>query len=107
MTHWLRTVVRICSTALFLGFSAVLLALFLPGNWKALSIQTGSMEPVLSPGDLIIVRKQPVAAYNPGDIVTFINPGNRSQTVTHRILEKADGPYRSVFTTKGDANPAA
>ncbi len=107
MPKWLRTTVRISSTALFIAASAVLLALFLPGSLKILSVQTGSMEPVLSPGDLIIVRKQPVANYRPGDVITFINPADRSQTITHRIVERADGPYRSVFTTKGDANATA
>lgn len=107
MLSQLHKAVRISGAALFLGFSAVLLALFLPGNWKAMSVQTGSMEPQLSPGDLILVRRQSAADYQVGDVITFVNPAHKSQTVTHRIVEKAEGPYRTVFTTKGDANATA
>jgi len=59
-------------------------------------VTTGSMEPTISPGDVIIIRKQ--NEYNVDDIVTFKN----NSYITHRIVEKtADG-----YITKGDANNA-
>lgn len=107
MTQKLRSAGRVVITALFVSISAVMLALLLPSSWKVMSVQTGSMEPALSPGDLIVVRSLPAAEYKTGDVVTFINPADRSQTITHRVVDRADGPYRSVFTTQGDANASA
>ena len=58
-------------------------------------IITGSMEPAIMPGDMVIVHKQ--STYKPGDIVTY--QGN-SSPITHRILEKTPDGY----ITGGDAN---
>jgi len=58
-------------------------------------IVTGSMEPAVSPGDMVIVHKQ--SAYEPGDIVTY--QGNNNP-ITHRVMEKTAGGY----ITGGDAN---
>lgn len=107
MFRGIRTLVRIGTAVLFIMFSAAVLALMLPSEWRVLSVQTGSMEPVLSPGDALLVRKQPATEYKPGDIVTFINPTDRSQTITHRVVERTDGVKRSIFMTKGDANATA
>ena len=58
-------------------------------------IVTGSMEPAIMPGDMVIIRKQ--SDYAPGDVVTY--QGNH-HSVTHRILEQTPGGY----ITGGDAN---
>lgn len=107
MLRRLRTLVRFSTAALFIIFSVAVLALVLPGEWRVLSVQTGSMKPVLKPGDAVLVKKMPAREYNPGDVITFINPANRTQTITHRIVERTDGIKRSIFMTKGDANRAA
>lgn len=59
-------------------------------------ILSGSMEPGLSPGDVVIVAA--TADVAAGDIVTF-DDGNAVPT-THRVVGTADGQ----FVTKGDAN---
>lgn len=59
-------------------------------------VTTGSMEPSLSPGDLIFVKAQ--ETYELGDVVTFYDNGGA--TVTHRIMGKVSGQ----FITQGDAN---
>jgi signal peptidase len=58
-------------------------------------VLSGSMEPAISPGDVVIVASGPVAV---GDVITY-RTGNEVPT-THRIVEEVDGAYR----TKGDAN---
>lgn len=60
-------------------------------------ILSGSMEPTVSPGDVIIVDAS--AAVTVGDIVTF-DDGNTVPT-THRVVGVEDGQY----VTQGDANP--
>lgn len=64
-------------------------------------IMTGSMEPLIMPGDVVVVHRSK-EAINTNDIIMF--PANRMQ-VTHRIVavNKKDGCR--IFTTKGDANP--
>lgn len=68
---------------------------------RLLSVQSGSMVPVFRKGDLVVVRRVPARELAPGDIVTFINPANTKQTITHRIIAvRGDGSIQ----TKGDAN---
>ena len=64
-------------------------------GWSRAVILSGSMEPSMSIGDLVIVHRE--KEYRVGDIVVFDSGG---LPVTHRILEKA----QEGFVTKGDAN---
>lgn len=59
-------------------------------------VQSGSMEPAIMTGDIIIVACRP--AYGLRDVITF--RGSDGRIITHRIVEKKDG----TFATKGDAN---
>ncbi|MEG2688306.1 MAG: signal peptidase I [Clostridia bacterium] len=62
-------------------------------------VETQSMEPTLNAGKVIVsVKPSSEKKVEVGDIVTFKT--TKGQTVTHRIVEKVDGGYR----TKGD-NP--
>lgn len=63
------------------------------GYGKAVVV-TGSMEPVIKPGDMVIVREQD--AYEINDIVLY----KANSYITHRIIEKTD----NGFITQGDAN---
>ena len=58
-------------------------------------IITGSMEPAIMPGDMIILHKQ--SDYKTGDVVTY--QGNNTP-ITHRIVGIVPGGY----ITQGDAN---
>lgn len=64
------------------------------------SVETGSMEPTIKPGDLIFIREEKI--YSTGDIISFTDErGGGVTTITHRIVEiNQDGTY----VTKGDAN---
>ena len=73
---------------------------------KLFSVQTGSMIPALEPGDLTVVTRVPTDALIPGDIVTFVNPDDAKQTITHRIVELPNVMNGDRFVTKGDANNA-
>jgi signal peptidase len=62
-------------------------------------ILSGSMEPAVSPGDVVIVDAS--AAIEVNDVITFDN-GNAIPT-THRVVDVVDGQY----ITQGDANENA
>jgi signal peptidase len=59
-------------------------------------ILSGSMEPAMSPGDVVIVDAS--AAVEVGDIITFDD--GKSIPTTHRVVGVVDGQY----VTMGDAN---
>lgn len=66
-------------------------------GWGIASVQTGSMEPEIPTGSLLLIHKQ--TDYQVGDVITYLfDP--ESLTVTHRIVF-LEG---DTVTTKGDAN---
>lgn len=82
----------------------LLLASALPitGEFKFFVVESGSMEPAVHTGSVIMVK--PEKDYNIGDIITF-GPNNRVSTpTTHRIIEKKEKQGVTTFVTKGDAN---
>ena len=60
-------------------------------------VLSGSMEPALSPGDVVIVDA--AAPVRVGDVITY-RTGGDSVPTTHRVVGERDGGYE----TKGDAN---
>lgn len=72
------------------------------GNFKVLVVRSGSMEPEIKTGGIVLVK--PVAEYNVGDVITFFDVKSPRFNVTHRIVEIKDGGGQKVYVTKGDAN---
>ena len=62
-------------------------------------VGSGSMEPTIREGDLIVIRR--TGDYKDNDIITFYDP-KRQEYVTHRIIGIT--PAGEYFT-RGDANP--
>lgn len=77
-------------------------ALNIPGNYKLLVVKSGSMEPAIKTGSVVIVK--PSSDYRKGDVVTFKDPKFPKTTVTHRLYEIKDNQGKISFLTKGDAN---
>jgi len=76
----------------------------IPGNWQVYIVQSGSMEPTINTGSIVVVK--PVSEYHAGDIITFSR--NRAEIpVTHRIIELVEQNGRQQFSTRGDANKSA
>ena len=63
-------------------------------------VQSGSMEPNILIGDVVITHKQTV--YHNNDTITF-NSQEADRIVTHRIIDIKERQERQ-FITKGDAN---
>lgn len=64
-------------------------------GYSFFEIQTGSMEPVISAGDWIIVKNK--NKYKLNDIITYQQDEN---FITHRIVET----YKGTYITQGDDN---
>jgi len=70
-----------------------------------LSIQSGSMEPAINTGDLIISKKTDTKTLKEGDIISFFsNENEKVVIITHRIKEVKDNNGLISFVTKGDNN---
>lgn len=77
---------------------------FIEGSEKPLIVLSGSMTPIMLPGDVIIVKSVDPNELEVGDIVAFQPPGSRPNTlVTHRVVSLEEGK-ELFFQTKGDAN---
>lgn len=74
------------------------------GNYKILVVQSGSMEPAIHTGSVVVVW--PEKEYREGDVITFKSTASKLDSVTHRIVKIEDVGQGKVFTTKGDANNA-
>jgi signal peptidase len=70
------------------------------GGYQSFLVQSGSMEPSIMTGDIIVIQKQ--ADYIKNDVVTFHTQDNR--IVTHRIISREETNGNTRFITKGDAN---
>lgn len=73
-----------------------------------LTVLTGSMEPALAPGDLVVVRPAPADEIRVGEVITFQPVSDDPTLVTHRVTGLTTEPTGVTgFTTQGDANGAA
>ncbi len=82
-----------------LGLALSLTFLDLPINFKLFTVQSGSMEPAIHTGSLILVK--PSQDYTSNQIITF---KTGDTTTTHRIVEKIIQDDKTQYRTKGDAN---
>jgi len=95
----------------FLGYvlSAVLISfsvLSASGFMKARIVLTGSMEPVIKPGDVVLLAPTPRTQPKLGDIVSYTARRFSGESVgvfTHRII---GGDPVNGWLVKGDANPS-
>lgn len=62
-----------------------------------------SMEDVIMTGDLILVNTN-AKEYFEEDIITFRQPGQESNIITHKIVDIVDTPTGKLYTTKGVNN---
>ena len=69
-------------------------------------VTSGSMSPALSPGDVVVVRTDPVPGdgIEVGEVITF-RPRSGTTAVTHRVVDiRFDAVGDVSYVTKGDAN---
>jgi len=99
-------IVTAATTYCYHILAALLIAVVIPlgAGWHSTTIMSGSMEPALSPGDVLALADYDGSRIEPGTIIEFENQALHGATVTHRIVSiNSDGSYM----TKGDANQAA
>ncbi len=88
-----------------LGLIALLLIFSsfpIPGNFKVMTVLSGSMEPAIKMGSIVIIK--PVKDYKIGDVVTFNSDSENKIFITHRIYDTEVIGDEVYYITKGDAN---
>ncbi|GEL96747.1 signal peptidase I [Cellulomonas terrae] len=69
------------------------------------TVLTGSMEPSMPPGSLVVTRPVDPDTIDIGDVVTYQLRSNEPEVVTHRVVGVGFGTGgERVFVTRGDAN---
>lgn len=79
-----------------------------PGFPKVYIVRSSSMTPIFSMGSVVWDwPSSPHTAYRPGEIITFSNPTQPGELLTHRILTvfAPTAAHGEELQTKGDANP--
>jgi signal peptidase I len=102
---WLRPVLYGAGTVSMLMISmasSLSLWIALPWgflDWSPTLVTSGSMAPLVAPGDVVMIRPVPVDELVPNTVVLFER--GEGERVLHRIVEQLpDGTFR----TQGDAN---
>ncbi len=92
-----------------LALLVIVSALPIPGNYELRVVRSGSMEPTIHTGSVVVVK--PAASYAVEDVVMF-EGGMRDEQgkrvpVTHRIVSMHTEGRTTYYATKGDANEEA
>ena len=71
---------------------------------RSFAVLSGSMEPVLATGDIVVDEPIGPRQVRVGDVVTFSDPERPGRRITHRVRSVRFAGARARFVTKGDAN---
>ncbi|GAB3988558.1 signal peptidase I [Nocardioides marmoraquaticus] len=102
-----RTVARVsaCRSLLTLVLTMLVLAVLpLAVGWTPRVIMSGSMEPSIHTGDVVVTRPVDGSEIGRGTVLTSVDPDKPGKTRTHRMVERDED---GMVVTKGDANPDA
>jgi signal peptidase I len=70
-------------------------------SWQAMVVMTGSMEPRIQPGDVIVVQPAAPATLKVGEVIVVRDPSRPGHLLSHRVVGvRPDG----AVITRGDAN---
>lgn len=102
-----KVILKLINFALIFGFLTIAVGIAymtIPafGN-KTLIVRTGSMEPTIGVGSMIVVRGGE-DFYKQGDIIAFKSEKNPNTIITHRIDSVSKSGNSATYKTKGDAN---
>src|ERR1700712_5197156 len=70
-------------------------------GWRSQVVLTGSMQPRIAPGDLVLAAPVARGELKPGRVVLFRDPVRPGRTIVHRVVRYDDN---GNIVTKGDAN---
>lgn len=87
------------------GIVAAIALPFVVGQ-RPYTVLSGSMEPAIGTGDIVVVARISTREARVGDVVTFSDPKSSGRLITHRVRSARRRGRKMDFVTKGDANNA-
>jgi signal peptidase len=105
-----KTVTATASTLLVLAAVAFLALAIGPRilGYQTSTMLTGSMSPLINPGDIVVTQPVSATEIHVGDIITYHIPVEDQRVETHRVTEVITNPDGTIAVrTKGDANNGA
>lgn len=111
---WIFKIFNAAAIALILAAVFVLLSVVLTPagqvpqvlGFSVFRVLTGSMEPEIPEGALLLVRKTDTDTIQIGDVISFFSPDPTLEGAvnTHRVVDIQTENGERIFYTKGDAN---
>ena len=91
-------------TLIIIAIIIAMLPAFVPRlmGYQTFDVVSGSMEPELPVGSMVLVKGADPKEIQAGDIIAFYSSTNQGAVVTHRVVE--NDSTNGQFITKGDAN---
>jgi signal peptidase I len=71
---------------------------------RSFTVMSGSMEPAIHTGDVVVARSIAPLEAGVGDVITFQDPNDDQRLVTHRLRKARARGGTAQMVTKGDAN---
>jgi signal peptidase I len=101
-----RTALSVFTWTVVACAAAVALAVGLPSlfGYKSFTVMSGSMEPAIGTGSVVVERPITPREARVGDVVTFKDPEGTGKLITHRVTRVRVSGATASFVTKGDAN---
>ena len=97
-----RAVVVLTAIAVPLALVVSVGPLLLP--YRTYHVRSGSMEPAIPTGALVVLAEVDAEEIEVGDVITFDRPDGATGRVTHRVVDVVGDGGGRAFLTKGDAN---
>jgi len=103
-----RRILSLLGNVLMAGCALVFIGLAVGPHlfdYQTSTMLTGSMDPYIEPGDVVVTKPMPAEDIQVGDVISYQIPVEDHRVETHRVAtvkHLADGT--TAITTKGDAN---
>ncbi|GAA4664549.1 S24/S26 family peptidase [Frondihabitans cladoniiphilus] len=100
---WTRLIVATVARGVLASILGLALWAAVPAviGWHPTTVMTGSMEPRLVPGDVVVSRPVTAASLTVGRVLLFDDPDHPGELRLHRFVRTGPG---GTLITKGDAN---
>ncbi|WP_454084478.1 signal peptidase I [Georgenia sp. Marseille-Q6866] len=103
--RWVRHAVALCARSALATLAGLLVWTVLPVliGWQPSVVLSGSMEPAIRMGDVVVTREVPASRLRPGQVLLADAPGEEGSRLLHRFDSTDDD---GGLLLRGDANDA-
>jgi len=103
---WVRLVLGTAARVVLFSLVGLMVYAAAPAalGWSPSTVMTGSMEPRVHPGDVVVAKPVAAAEIHRGQVLLFDDPDQAGHLRLHRYH---DNGRAGQIVTKGDANPTA